>query len=1089
MAIVGSAEIIVRAVTKNVKDDIRKGLSGLDGIGNDAGDSVGDSFSKGFARGFGKNAGEILDLGRVLKEADRAREQFGNLQRTSFALGAALTALGGVIGALVGGIGILIVTAAAASPTLLGLVGIFAAVAVAAALLRNVFSGVGEAIQNQIKGTNAAADAADNLAAAETRVLDAKYALNELTKQQARDIAELEERYRDSADAEADASIAAERAERNYQNSVKATEKALEDVTQAREEAKEAIQQLRFELEGGVISEKKARLEFEKARDSLQRVQDLPPNSRARREAELAFAEADLNLRRAIDKNNDLRKATTKANREGVDGNAKVVKAQEGLQKSIQAQQDAEIDAAKAVRGYNEAVEDRVAIENELKANSPFYEKQRRALELADRAVTEAVKDAEKATKSYNQALKEDPYENLTPSAKDFVDFIVSLQERLKALKEILQENFFSKFTPAVKELTEIYLPIMEDLLPKIATSLGIVAEKFAKVFGDPKVVAAVTKLFEEMAPTVEALGGIFANLAGAFTILLGAFSPFLTKWLQYVEKLTEGWLETIKAKEETGELAAAFERAAAIMDSLWTSIGNLLGTLGNTIKATFSEGGGGWYFLTWLENVTEKWEQFTKKGAADGSLDKYILGLSTSFTLLLESIGLIIKGFMDIAATSGFADFLTKVNESIRIFNEIGVDIAQNALPAVGDFILAFAKLTKLFFDAESIKLFFGTLAGAIEVVVALLDNEFGRALISGIGAIVAVGLAIGTLRSVFVYFGKILVSVSASMVRLFTFILPAGSKAAGVLRTAMIALATGNLAAAWPVLAVVAAVAALVAIFKLAYDNSEFLRKTISGLIKVFKDVFQKTLEDLGKSFETVFGKGENLRKFFEKLGDVLALVIGPVVGFIGGLLIGTLGGAIDMVIRALGALRNAFEFVFNFLRTLVGIVVGAITGDWSMMFKGLENGVKSFRAFFGNVFSGILTPFRGAINGIIDAWNSVARRFTVVVPKWVPFIGGQTWKFNEVDRIPNFAQGGIVYPSAGGTIARVAEAGRPERIEPLDPSGLSKRDKAMIEMLAGNSQGINITVNPSPSMDERELAALVSRQLAFQLRKGAA
>jgi hypothetical protein len=118
--------------TRNLKDDIRKGLSGLDGIGDDAGNSVGNSFSKGFARGFGNNAGELLDVGRIFKEADKAREKFADLQRASFALGAGLTALGGVIGALVGGIGILIATVIAASPTLLGLVGIFAAVAVAA---------------------------------------------------------------------------------------------------------------------------------------------------------------------------------------------------------------------------------------------------------------------------------------------------------------------------------------------------------------------------------------------------------------------------------------------------------------------------------------------------------------------------------------------------------------------------------------------------------------------------------------------------------------------------------------------------------------------------------------------------------------------------------------------------------------------------------------------------------------------------------------------------------------------------------------------------------------------------------------------
>jgi len=1077
MAIVGSAEIIVRAVTNNVKDDIRKGLSGLDGIGDDAGNSVGDSFSKGFARGFGRNAGELLDVGRVLKEADMAREQFANLQRASFALGAGLTALGGVIGAVVGGLGILITTAAAASPTLLGLAGIFAAVAVSAAVLKGIFSGVGEAIQNQIKGVNAVADAADAMAAADLRAEDAKYAHNELIKQQARDLADLEERYRDSADAEADAAIAAERAERTYQNSVKATEKALQDVTEAREEAKEAIQQLRFELEGGVISEKKARLEFEKARDSLQRVQDLPPNSRARREAELAFAEADLNLRRAIDKNNDLRKSTAKANREGVDGNAKVVKAQEGLQKAIQSQQDAEIDAAKAVRGYNEAVEDRVAIEDQLKANSPFYEKQRRDLELADRAVEQAEKDAAKATKDYNNALKEDPYSNLTPSAKDFVDYIVSLETRLTALKKILQENFFSKFTPAVKELAEIYLPILERTLPIIATALGTVAEKFAKVFGDPKVVAAVTKLFEEMAPIIEALGGIVANLSGAFAILIGTFAPFLTKWLVYVEKLTEGWLETIKVKEATGELEAAFATAAAIMESLWTSIGNLLGTLGNLIKATFSEGGGGWYFLTWLETVTEKWEQFTKKGAEDGTLDKYILGLSKSFTLVLETIGLIIKGFMDIAATAGFADFMTKVNDAIRIFNEIGLDIANTALPSVGDFILAMAKLIKIFFDAESIMIFFKTLAVVIEAIVALLDNQVAKAIISGIGAFVAFGLAVGGLQKIFTFFGKVLLGAMANMVRLFSVIMPSGSAAAATLRAGMTALASGTLAGAAPILAVVAAIVALVAIFKLAWDNSEKLRDAVSKLFKVVGGELSKAFKDIKDAMTKALEPLGGISNMFQKLGDLLAVTIVPVIQF-------TLVAAINIV----------KDIIIGFI-TKVGDLIQKFV-DFKDKVSEIYDKIKEFftninKLSIGDIFDGLKTGFKAAINYVIDKWNDL--EFDLKLPEKVFGIplGPLAGKGFTIDtpNIKKLAEGGIVPATSGGMLAMIGEAGRPERVEPLDPDGLSKRDKAMIELLAGESRGIQITVNPSPGMDERELAALVSRQLAFQLRKGAA
>ena len=75
----------------------------------------------------------------------------------------------------------------------------------------------------------------------------------------------------------------------------------------------------------------------------------------------------------------------------------------------------------------------------------------------------------------------------------------------------------------------------------------------------------------------------------------------------------------------------------------------------------------------------------------------------------------------------------------------------------------------------------------------------------------------------------------------------------------------------------------------------------------------------------------------------------------------------------------------------------------------------------------------------------------------------------------------------PSRGGTLAQIAEAGRPERVEPLDANGLSKRDYAMIGALRGAGGGINITVNPSPGMDERELAALVSRRIAFEIKRG--
>ena len=127
---------------------------------------------------------------------------------------------------------------------------------------------------------------------------------------------------------------------------------------------------------------------------------------------------------------------------------------------------------------------------------------------------------------------------------------------------------------------------------------------------------------------------------------------------------------------------------------------------------------------------------------------------------------------------------------------------------------------------------------------------------------------------------------------------------------------------------------------------------------------------------------------------------------------------------------------------------------------------------------------------VNGFIDAWNGLTKNLKFTIPTWIPVIGGAQFTLPQIPRVPDIqlAMGGTVYPSPGGTIAQIAEAGRPERVEPLDPSGLSQRDRAMIQMLSGGGGGgATINVYPSAGMDEAEIANIVSRKLAFQLRKG--
>jgi hypothetical protein len=151
---------------------------------------------------------------------------------------------------------------------------------------------------------------------------------------------------------------------------------------------------------------------------------------------------------------------------------------------------------------------------------------------------------------------------------------------------------------------------------------------------------------------------------------------------------------------------------------------------------------------------------------------------------------------------------------------------------------------------------------------------------------------------------------------------------------------------------------------------------------------------------------------------------------------------------------------------------------------MWSNIVSGVKKI---FGGLGELLKNVFKGAINFIIDAWNAIEFRvpgFKLGPLKFDGFVLG-------LPDVPRLAKGGIIQPTEGGTLARIAEAGRPERVEPLDPDGLSKRDKSMIKMLSGGGAGGGITINvqPSPGMDERELASLISRQLAVQLSRGMA
>lgn len=387
-----------------------------------------------------------------------------------------------------------------------------------------------------------------------------------------------------------------------------------------------------------------------------------------------------------------------------------------------------------------------------------------------------------------------------------------------------------------------------------------------------------------------------------------------------------------------------------------------------------------------------------------------------------------------------------------------------------------------------ESFTVFINTLTGALAGLNNFLQKESVQAFLEAVAPALAFALALGFIGSIikglFKVFAGFFLFIYRGIQRIGQFLGPLITQAGGVSAVfsrilGIFKLFLGPLG--W-----------IIAGISLMWANSQMFRDSIIGSFQALGDIFMKTFESLKPVFSEIWDglsgvfdflalAGRVVGDIFSVIMPAITIVIGTVIGFISGI-IQSIGGLISIF-------TNVFGFIGNIIQAFFGLFVGIFTGSWDMFTEKTE----AFTENIKNIFKGLIRfvggIFVGLVNGVVDAINSVSSRLDFKIPDWVPFIGGNRFTFPQIPRIPdfltNFAMGGIVPATSGGMLARIGEAGRAERVEPLDPSGLSKRDRAIIAMLAGNGPAIN--VYPAPGMNETELARKISREMASQMRRG--
>jgi hypothetical protein len=1061
---IGNAYIEIHAITSGFKQEVERALKDLEpmmrDLGEKGGKELGNSLNKGLKRSGGFSSLE--------QESLAARNAFNKLIRTGYVLGPVISGVVSAVSDLIFGLGAMISAVGAAAPAVAALGGSLAALMQGAITAKLAFGGIGAAVGaiNKPQGggndNKAIEDARRRLAMTYQRTAETMAAANDKVRE------------------------------------------AQEALNAAYIKGQESLQQLGFDAEDAAIAQDRAAIQLERTRETLMRMQDLSPDDRARKEAELAFREAELNYRRTTDQVSDLRVQQDYAARTKVEGTQEVIDATNALY-------EAEADRVKQERDNAQDIAE------------------------GQRAVAEALARSASAASAINDAMKD-----LSPEAQRFAKYIAGLKPVLLELRGAAGRQLFGPLEEAIQNLVDNLVPVLLPILESTGKVLGVIAKAVSNVFTSAKNLDILERVFGGANLIVlENFGIAFANILDAGLKLLDAVSPLTIRFSAWVKTLTASWKMSLNAEGAVGKLTERFNRA-----------GDIAAILGKVLKSTYD--GLKEFFGAGTEAGIKLWEAFGKsmdglkafsqEGKKTGELQKKFDQIADNVIAIGSALGLVVKGLFELAGNEGVEIFANGIKPAIVALTEMGKILSSpEVAKSMSDLVVGLAELMLKMTETGGIKNFFDILNSAVDMLNNAFSNEIVRQLFTFLAALKGVTLAFGTIKTVSGFFGKALfgnllvvkdglvkikdaskvagigllrfrdglVSSKAGASAFSTTAVQMGGVLRGVatgdaalLRGSLAGLRVGFVAAGGPVILAVAAIAALVAIFALAYQNSEKLRAEVDKMIKIVKGAFVDAWEDIQEALEDAGISVGSLQDVFKGIGDFLATYFVPYITILFSGIVRFIGGAIAGVIRIV---KGVFDYFSGVVSVWKGIFA-LLTGDFDGFLNHMKDALGKFGSAISGILGGLFQPFKSAWDGIAKAWNSmiggksidtpfgsvkipylpVFEKVSYTGPKIRPSSGSG---FGRMNAAALMAEGGVVRATPGGVHAIIGEAGRNERVEPLDPSGLSERDKAMIAFMSGG-KGTNSTFNiyPSQGMDETELAYVVSRKVAWNMRRGA-
>ncbi|PPF41340.1 hypothetical protein C5B93_01105 [Rathayibacter sp. AY1A2] len=598
--------------------------------------------------------------------------------------------------------------------------------------------------------------------------------------------------------------------------------------------------------------------------------------------------------------------------------------------------------------------------------------------------------------------------------------------DRWKGLGDVIGDGFWDQAAQHLRELSDSIFPGIRDGLAGTAGALGSWTASLAQGFQSALSGAALEQMFGRLNESIAIASSGTGAFASALVNLGLVGSDYLPRLAQWISDLTTRFDEFVGAAAADGRLKGWIDTgitAAQELGSVLFSAGSIISSIADAAQAA---GGGG--IATLASSLAGIAEVFKSSGVQEALTTLFTgaaagaAGLATAFAPLGNLIGTLAPAIADIfsGAGAGLGEFIGRIADALArpefqtgltgLFDGIlaGIDALGPSLPALADAL------------------------GSVGTFAGILGAQLGEVLGAGIEAVApVVTTLLESLEPLIPVLGDALVGAFEALAPVLsdaaTTLLPPLVQALSEIVPALLPLIEELLPVLIESLPIVAELFSALAPLLVPF------LETLTLIAGVASDVLVPALDLIKPVVEILVASLTTATDFMNGALQTALLLIS-------GLMSGDMTGALD----AIGALwEKIWQGIIDMqekVGTAIGDFVTKLLENFGVAKDSAEDIGESISDFFGGLAEGVqgmvedavrnVTSFiDGIVSGVRTAVETINRLFGGVKgPDTSGARGGGGGSFGDP---PELARGAVVLPVEGGTVVRLAEAGRSEAV----------------------------------------------------------